>query len=234
MGEKLQPSRSLSAVGTLTEYKSDFNEHAHVIYPNMEYVDTLGDVVSKAGKTQLRISETEKYAHITYYLNCGREEPYKNETRILIDSPKEVATYDLKPEMSLPGVTEELIKQISEGKFDFITLNIANGDQVGHTGVKPAALAAMGYVDAALKEIAAALENVGGQALIIADHGNVEELMIDGAVSTAHSTNPVPCIYIGPKDISLKSGGLADVAPTLLELMDMDIPAEMTGQSLIL
>lgn len=233
MSEKLMPVRKTSAVATLTEYKSDFNKHTSVIYPNVDYADTLGDVISKAGKSQLRISETEKYAHVTYYLNCGREAPYQNETRVLIDSPKDVATYDLKPEMSLPEVTKELTQQIALGEFDFITLNIANGDQVGHTGKKSAALDAMGYVDDALQQISDALENAGGQALIIADHGNVEELMVDGAVSTAHSTNPVPCIYVGPKDLRLDSGGLADVAPTLLELMDMDIPKEMTGKSLI-
>ena len=233
LGEKLAPVRSFSAIATMTEYKSDFDPYVHVIYPNVDYKNTLGEILSNAGRTQLRISETEKYAHVTYYLNCGREAPYDNETRILIDSPKEVATYDLKPQMSLPEVTAELTKQIGEGGFDFITLNIANGDQVGHTGVREAAIDAMECVDQALSEISTALEAAGGEAIIIADHGNVEELMIDGAVSTAHSTNPVPCIYLGKRDIALASGGLADVAPTLLELMGMDIPSEMTGRSLI-
>lgn len=232
-GEKLHPIRKPAAIGTLTEYKSDFNDFVHVIYPNIEFEDTLGDVISKSGRKQLRISETEKYAHVTYYLNCGREEPYENETRILIDSPKEVATYDLKPEMSLPQVTEELVTQIENKEFDLIVLNIANGDQVGHTGVKKAALEAMVHVDEALQKICAALDKVEGQALIIADHGNVEELSVNGAISTAHSTNPVPCIYYGPKKLSLASGGLADVAPTLLELMEISIPELMTGRSLI-
>lgn len=234
LGSKIEPIVSLQGISTFTEYSSSFNDIAHVFYPNEEIADTLGEVIANTGRKQLRISETEKYAHITYYLNCGRETPYDGEVRILIDSPKEVATYDLKPEMSLPAVTDKLVDELAAGEFDLVVLNIANGDQVGHTGNIAAAKTAMKVVDFSVQRIIDALHTTGGQCLIIADHGNVEEMLIGTEVSTAHSTNPVPCIYVGPKKIRLGDGGLQDVAPTLLDLMGIDKPQLMTGRSLIL
>ena len=231
--KQLDPVLSIDAIGTLTEYKSDFPKPVDVIYPNREFTGLLGDVVSSAGLAQLRISETEKYAHVTYYLNCGRETPFEGEDRILVDSPRDVATYDQKPEMSLPEVSEKLIEQIRAEKYPLIVLNIANGDQVGHSGNIEASIKAMEIVDDYLAQIVGALEEVGGQGVIIADHGNIEELLINGDMSTAHSMNPVPCIYIGGQSVSLEDGGLKDVAPTILDLMGLEKPSEMEGMSLV-
>ncbi len=194
----------------------------------------LGAWVSAAGKTQLRIAETEKYAHVTFFFNAGREEPYEGEERILVASPK-VATYDLQPEMSAYEVTDRVIEKIEEGRQDMIILNLANCDMVGHTGVFDAAVKAVEAVDTCVGRIYDAMMKAGGQMLITADHGNADQMLDDsGAVMTSHSCNPVPLILISEKPFVLRDGGaLCDLAPTMLQLMDMEKPAEMTGKSLL-
>jgi len=197
---------------------------------------TIGELVAAAGRTQLRIAETEKYAHVTFFLNGGREQPFPGEERILVPSPK-VATYDLQPEMSAPEVTDRLVAAVESGRFDFIAVNYANGDMVGHTGVLAAAIKAVETVDLCLSRLAAAVEKAGGALLITADHGNAEE-MIDEAhhqPHTQHTLNPVPVLLgVGPAWAKrLHDGRLADVAPTLLDLMGLPQPAAMTGRSLL-
>jgi 2,3-bisphosphoglycerate-independent phosphoglycerate mutase len=196
--------------------------------------NTLPEYVSGLGLRQLRIAETEKYAHVTFFLNGGREAPFPGEDRILVPSPK-VATYDLKPEMSCPEVTEKLCAAIRSGGYDLIVCNIANPDMVGHTGVFEAAVKAVEAVDRALGEIVAALREVGGEMLLSADHGNLE-LMRDpetGQPHTAHTLGPVPLVYLG-RPARLRSGGaLKDLAPSVLALMGLTQPAEMSGASLV-
>jgi 2,3-bisphosphoglycerate-independent phosphoglycerate mutase len=197
---------------------------------------TIGELVASAGRTQLRIAETEKYAHVTFFLNGGREQPFPGEERILVPSPK-VATYDLQPEMSAPEVTDKLVAAVQSGQFDFIAVNYANGDMVGHTGVLPAAIKAVETVDACLQRLADAVAEASGALLITADHGNAEE-MVDEAhhqPHTQHTLNPVPVLLaVGPEWARrLNDGRLADVAPTLLELMGLPQPAAMTGRSLL-
>ncbi len=194
----------------------------------------LGAWVSAAGKSQLRIAETEKYAHVTFFFNAGREAPYEGEERILVASPK-VATYDLQPEMSAYEVTDRVIEKIEEGDQDLIIMNLANCDMVGHTGVFEAAVKAVEAVDTCVGRIYAAMRKAGGQILITADHGNADQMLDEaGAVMTAHSCNPVPLILVSDKPYTLAEGGaLCDLAPTLLQLMDMEKPAEMTGKSLL-
>ena len=190
--------------------------------------------MSKLGKTQLRIAETEKYAHVTFFFNGGVEQPYEGEDRALINSPK-VATYDMQPEMSAPEVTEEVVKRIKSGKYDAIILNFANCDMVGHTGVFEAAVKAVETVDNCVGQVVDALLEMGGEALITADHGNADQ-MVDyetGEPFTAHTTNVVPLILIGRKDAKLKEGRLADLTPTLLDMMGLEKPDEMTGESLL-
>ncbi len=197
--------------------------------------NTLGEYLSKLGKTQLRIAETEKYAHVTFFFSGGREEPYEGERRILIPSPK-VATYDECPEMSARKVTDELVKAIRAQQYDFIICNYANGDMVGHTGVFDAAVAAVEVLDECLGRLESALGEVGGQMLITADHGNVEKMNDPqtGQPHTAHTSEQVPLVYVGPQDLTLRSNGtLADVAPSLLNLMHLEVPTEMTGRSLV-
>ena len=224
---------ALSVLATMTLYDAEFEPHCCVIYPPEQASDTLGEVVANAGLKQLRIAETEKYPHVTFFLNNGREEPFSNEDRTLVPSPRDVATYDLKPEMSLPEVTSKLLAAIRSTEYRFIALNIANGDMVGHTGDFAAAVQAAEHIDSALAAIMAALDEVDGELLVIADHGNLEEMTIDGTASTTHSSNPVPCIYYGPRELQLSDGGLADVAPTVLQLLELPIPESMTGASLI-
>ena len=196
--------------------------------------NTFGEYISSKGCTQLRIAETEKYAHVTFFFNGGVESVYEGEDRALIASPK-VATYDLKPEMSAYEVADECVKRIDSGKYDVVILNFANCDMVGHTGVYEAAVQAVEAVDECLGRVVDAIERQNGIALITADHGNAERMLAeDGSVHTAHSTNAVPLIMIGNKDVGLKKcGGLSDLAPTMLDLMGLEIPSEMTGESLL-
>jgi len=207
-----------------------------VAFPPVKLVNTMGEVLSRAGKRQLRIAETEKYEHVTFFFNGGEEKPFEGEDRALIHSPK-VATYDLKPEMSAFEVTERVVKEIRSKKYDFILLNYANPDMVGHTGVLPAAVKAVEAVDKCVAEVIGAVKDVGGIALVTSDHGNAEK-MIDsgnGEVFTAHSTNRVPLVLV-MKDFNgtLKEDGrLADVAPTILQLMQIEKPEEMEGENLI-
>lgn len=206
-----------------------------IAYPPEELENVLGEVLSKQGLIQLRIAETEKYAHVTFFLNGGVEKCYEGEDRCLIPSPK-IATYDLKPEMSAYEVTDEVIKRIESGKYDVIILNFANMDMVGHTGIFEAAVAAVEAVDSCVGRIVEALTKAGGVALITADHGNAEQMENPntGEPHTAHTSNPVKCIYVGDGEVkALKNGKLCDLAPTLLELLGVRKPEEMTGESLI-
>ena len=217
----------------LTEYAADINTSC--AYPPEQLTNGLGEYVASLGKTQLRISETEKYAHVTFFFNGGLETPFEGEDRILVPSPK-VATYDLQPEMSAPEVTDKLVEAIKSGKYDLVVCNYANGDMVGHTGKLDAAIKAAECIDQCVARITEALQEVGGEALITADHGNCEQMTDpnSGQVHTAHTIGPVPLIYLGPRKVNLKDdGSLSDVAPTLLCLMSLEQPAEMTGHSLV-
>lgn len=218
---------------SMTEYDKTI-KNIHVAFKPEKPENTLGEYVSSLGLNQLRIAETEKYAHVTFFFNGGREEPYKNEDRVLIPSPK-VATYDLKPEMSAIEVKEEVLNRLNMDKYHLIILNFANPDMVGHTGVVEAAVKAVETVDTCLGEILELLIEKGGKALITADHGNAEMLIDerDGSTITAHTTNRVPLIMVG-EDGKLKEGILADLAPTLLDMMGLEKPKEMTGESLII
>ena len=219
---------------TLTNYDESFH-NINVIYNKDNVEKTLGQIISENGLKQLRIAETEKYAHVTFFISGGREEIFENEERILIPSPK-VATYDLQPEMSAYLVKDALIKEIIKQKFDFICLNFANGDMVGHTGVKDAILKAVNAVDNCVKEVIETALGNNYDCLLIADHGNADHAINpDGSPNTQHSLNPVPCILITneKKYDSIKSGRLCDVAPTILTLMGITVPAEMTGKILI-
>jgi 2,3-bisphosphoglycerate-independent phosphoglycerate mutase len=226
--------RIADAVG-MTEYSADLNALMQTIFPPQTFPNILGEVVANAKRTQLRMAETEKYPHVTYFLNGGREECYTGEDRIMVPSPK-VATYDLQPEMSAPELTDKAVEAIRSGKYDLIVLNYANPDMVGHTGSLPAAVKAVETVDAGLGRIAEAIAKAGGALLVTADHGNCE-LMRDpatGGPHTAHTTNPVPLVLAGAGNRALLAEGrLADIAPTLLELMDLPKPPEMTGASLL-
>ncbi len=219
----------------LTEYDETFA--LPVAFRSETYPDILAEVVSKAGLKQLRIAETEKYAHVTFFFNGGIEHAWEGEDRVLIPSPQDVATYDLKPEMSAFAVTDEVVKRIESGTYQLIILNFANPDMVGHTGVLNAAIKAVETVDSCLARVVAAVVQAGGQLLITADHGNCEQMSsADGGVHTAHTCNPVPLVFVDPsrKDINLRNGILADLAPTILELLAVPVPAAMTGQSLLM
>ncbi len=217
---------------TMTPYDATFTG-LHVIYPKENADHTIGEVLSEAGKTQLRIAETEKYAHVTFFFSGGREEVFTNEERILIPSPK-VPTYDLQPEMSAYEVKDAVIKAVNTGKFDFICLNFANGDMVGHTGIYEAIRKAVTTVDECAGAVVNAARENGYDVLIIADHGNADKaLNEDGTPNTAHSLNPVPCILVSDDYESVREGILADVAPTLLTIMGIPVPAEMTGKVLV-
>jgi len=197
--------------------------------------NVLGEYLANNGKTQLRIAETEKYAHVTFFFSGGREEPFNGEERILIPSPK-VATYDLQPEMSAPEVTDKIVDAIEHQRYDVIVVNYANGDMVGHSGIMEAAIKAVECLDVCVGRITEALEKVGGEALLTADHGNVEQMTDEHThqAHTAHTSEPVPFIYIGKRDLKVREGGvLADVAPTILQLMGLEKPGEMTGHSIL-
>jgi 2,3-bisphosphoglycerate-independent phosphoglycerate mutase len=224
-----------AAAAGMTQYSDELDKLMQTIFPPQTFANILGDVVAEAGRTQLRMAETEKYPHVTYFLNGGREEPYLGEDRIMVPSPK-VATYDLQPEMSAPELTDKAVAAIGSGKYDLIVLNYANPDMVGHTGSLPAAIKAVETVDAGLGRIAEAVRKAGGALVVTADHGNCE-MMRDpqtGGPHTAHTTNPVPVLLAGaPNRALVGEGRLADIAPTLLELMELPKPKEMTGRSLL-
>ena len=216
----------------MTPYDDSF-KGVHILFSKSDVPDTLAEVLSRDGKKQLHIAETEKYAHVTFFFNGGREAPFEGEDRILVPSPK-VATYDLQPEMSAPEVTEKLVEAIDSDKYDFIVVNFANGDMVGHTGVYPAIQKAVETLDKCVEKVVEAAKAHGYGTIIIADHGNADHaLNEDGTPNTAHSLNPVPFIYIGNKDAKVKDGRLADVAPSLLHIMGVAKPADMTGEDLI-
>ena len=220
----------------MTEYSVDHNRFMNTIFPPEALTNILGEVVAAHGLTQLRIAETEKYAHVTFFFNGGEEKEFKGEERILIASPK-VATYDLKPEMSVYEVTEKLVEAIESKKFDVIICNYANGDMVGHTGIMEAALKAVAAVDECLGKVEAAIKNVGGVMIVTADHGNAEKMVDEktGQPYTAHTVGKVPAILVNDKSgvKELKDGCLADLAPTMLELLNIKQPSEMTGHSLL-
>ncbi|TNE37170.1 MAG: 2,3-bisphosphoglycerate-independent phosphoglycerate mutase [Alphaproteobacteria bacterium] len=233
-----EPRINFAAALGMVEYSTALSEFVKALYPALDIHNTLGEWTAAKGKRQLRIAETEKYAHVTFFLNGGRETVFDKEERILIPSPK-VATYDLQPEMSAPEVTDKLVDAITSGGFDLIVVNYANGDMVGHTGIMSAAIKAVETLDACLGRLETALKEAGGVMLVTADHGNVE-LMEDPETHgphTAHTTFDVPLLLINAQalntDIALKDGRLADLAPTTLQLMGLDIPQEMTGQSLL-
>jgi 2,3-bisphosphoglycerate-independent phosphoglycerate mutase len=223
-----------AAAAGMTHYSDALAPFLGVLFAHQPLHNILGEVVANAGKTQLRMAETEKFAHVTYFLNGGEETPYKGEDRILVPSPK-VATYDLQPEMSAPELADKAVQAIDSGKYDLIVLNFANPDMVGHTGVLAAAIKAVETVDTGLGRIAEAIKRQGGALLVTADHGNCE-LMKDpetGGPHTAHTTNPVPVVLLGGGAKAIHEGRLADLAPTLLALMGIAQPAEMTGRSII-
>ena len=222
----------LSSFVTLTEYQQDFEYP--VAYAPMSIENGLGEYLSSQGKKQLRIAETEKYAHVTFFFNGGVDEPFAGEERILIPSPN-VKTYDLQPEMSAPEVTVKIVEAIESGHFDAIISNYANCDMVGHTGDFEAAILAVEAVDRALSEIIEALKKVGGELLITADHGNIEQMKDPetGQPFTAHTVSPVPLLYFGREAVLREGGSLIDIAPTMLDLMGLEKPGEMTGFSLI-
>jgi 2,3-bisphosphoglycerate-independent phosphoglycerate mutase len=195
----------------------------------------MGEVLAKEGRKQLRIAETEKYAHVTFFFSGGREEEFENESRILIPSPQEVKTYDEKPEMSAYKVKDAVVEELKKQEHDFICLNFANGDMVGHTGVYESILKAIEAVDECTREVVEAAKENGYCAYIIADHGNADNAVNpDGSPNTAHSLNPVPSILISDKYQKINEGILADVAPTLLKIMDIPIPEEMKGKPLLI
>ncbi len=217
----------------MTPYDADF-KGVHILFPKENVQDTLGEYLSRLGKKQLHTAETEKYAHVTFFFNGGREEPFENEDRILVPSPK-VATYDLKPEMSALEVKEKLIGAINTQEYDFIVVNFANGDMVGHTGVYHAIAKAVWAIDNCVKEVIEAAKANDYEAIIIADHGNADHAINDdGTPNTAHSLNPVPFIYVTSNNsATVKDGRLADVAPSILHIMGLEQPADMTGEDLI-
>ncbi len=222
---------ALNAFVTLTEYSTDLPVSA-IAYPPQSMHNTLPEYLAAQGITQLRIAETEKYAHVTFFFSGGRELPFAGEERILVQSPK-VATYDLQPEMSCPELTDKLVNAIESGQFDFIVCNIANPDMVGHTGKLDAAIKAVEAVDQALGRIEPAIRKAGGEMLISADHGNLEQMLAeDGQPHTQHTVGPVPLVYVGRK-AHLRQGALRDLAPTVLMMMGLPKPSEMTGTSLI-
>jgi len=234
-GFETGPRPKLAANLGMVEYSDAHNAYMTCVFPSRDIVNTLGEWVAKQGKTQFHLAETEKYPHVTFFLNGGREAPEEGEDRYMAASPK-VATYDLQPEMSAGEVTEQFVKAIEAG-YDLIVTNYANPDMVGHTGDLKAAMRACEAVDTGLAKVVAALEKAGGAMIVTADHGNCEVMVdpVTGGPHTAHTTNLVPVILMGgPKGAELRSGGrLADLAPTLLELMGLPKPEEMTGESLI-
>ena len=216
----------------MTPYDAKF-EGLHILFDKENVQNTIGEYVSKQGLKQLRIAETEKYAHVTFFLNGGREELFENEERILVASPK-VATYDLQPEMSAYEVKDKLVEALGEQKYDFICLNFANGDMVGHTGIYDAIVKAVKAVDECVEAVVEAAVANGYEVVQIADHGNADNAINeDGSANTAHSLNPVPIVVVSDRVAKVENGVLADVAPTVLKLMGLEQPEEMTGKALI-
>jgi 2,3-bisphosphoglycerate-independent phosphoglycerate mutase len=217
----------------MTPYDASF-QNVHILFPKENVTNTLGEYIASKGLKQLHTAETEKYAHVTFFFNGGGEAPYEGEDRILVASPK-VATYDLQPEMSAYEVKDKLVAAIKEDKYDFIVVNFANCDMVGHTGIYEAVEKAVKAVDACVAETVEAAKAVGYETIIIADHGNADnEINPDGTPNTAHSLNPVPFIYVTEnKEAKVEDGVLADVAPSILHIMGLEQPAEMTGKNLI-
>ncbi|MGN7610696.1 2,3-bisphosphoglycerate-independent phosphoglycerate mutase [Magnetococcales bacterium HHB-1] len=231
-GFERQKQPKLTSFLCMTAYDNTLKD-VRIAFPPESLENIFGKILSENNLTQLRAAETEKYAHVTYFFNGGEETIFPGEERLLIPSPK-VATYDLKPEMSAEELTDALIEKIAEGDLDFIAVNFANPDMVGHTGIMDAAIKAIETVDRCLGRLFTAVEKAGGEMLITADHGNADQMMepSTGQPHTAHTLNPVPFIYLG-RDATLKEGSLCDVAPTLLQLMDLPKPQQMTGKSLV-
>jgi 2,3-bisphosphoglycerate-independent phosphoglycerate mutase len=217
----------------MTPYDASF-KGVHILFDKENVQNTLGEYLSSLGKKQLHIAETEKYAHVTFFFNGGRETPYEGEDRVLINSPK-VATYDLKPEMSAYEVKDALVAEINKNIYDFIVVNYANGDMVGHTGVYEAIEKAVVAVDKCVEETVEAAKANDYEVIIIADHGNADNAVNeDDSPNTAHSLNPVPCVYVTEnKDAKVSDGILADVAPSILSIMGLEQPKEMTGKNLL-
>ncbi|WNJ91921.1 2,3-bisphosphoglycerate-independent phosphoglycerate mutase [Bosea sp. 685] len=231
----VRPRRPVLAKAvSMTSYSSELDPLMPALFAPQTLANGLGETVAKAGMTQVRMAETEKYPHVTYFFNGGEETPYPGEDRVMVPSPK-VATYDLQPEMSAPELAQRAVEAIQSGAYDLVVLNFANPDMVGHTGVLSAAIKAVETVDAGLGRIADAITAAGGSLIVTADHGNCE-LMVDpvtGEPHTAHTTNPVPIMLVGSGAMTLAEGRLADIAPTLLALIGLPQPSEMTGRSLL-
>lgn len=229
-----RPDRpKLSSFMTMTQYESDLALPVLFAPVNLERI--LGQIIAEQGMRQLRLAETEKYAHVTYFFNAGLETPFPGEERTLIPSPQDVATYDYKPEMSVVAVTNTLIAALKSGDQDLVICNFANLDMVGHTGIIPAVINACETVDTCLGRVMDCLRQLGGTLLVTADHGNAEDMLDEkGNPKTAHSLNPVPFVYVGPRSVRVRDGRLADVAPTILDILDLPKPVEMTGQSLLM
>ncbi|MBW6392883.1 MAG: 2,3-bisphosphoglycerate-independent phosphoglycerate mutase [Halomonas sp.] len=231
---RVRPALAGGSLVTLTQYAADIP--APAAFPPADLNDTLGEVMEQRGLTQLRIAETEKYAHVTFFFSGGREAEFEGETRVLVPSPQDVKTYDEKPEMSAVEVTDRLVEAIDSGHYDLIVCNYANGDMVGHSGDFDAAVKAIEAVDACVGRVVEAIQRAGGACLITADHGNAEQMVNPdtGVAQTAHTTFEVPLIYVGPRSVKLLDDGrLCDIAPTLLTMMEQPIPEEMTGRVLI-
>jgi 2,3-bisphosphoglycerate-independent phosphoglycerate mutase len=217
---------------TMTEYDKSFSG-VNVLFENQDLKNTLGEVLSNQGLNQLRAAETEKYPHVTFFFNGGREEPFSGEDRLMVNSPK-VPTYDLQPEMSAPELTQKLVEKINSNTYQFMCINYANPDMVGHTGVFSAIVSACETVDKSTKTLIEAAEANNYEVIVIADHGNADKAINeDGSPHTAHTTNLVPCYFIGREGVELNDGKLADIAPTILDLMELDQPPEMDGVSLL-
>ncbi len=218
---------------TMTNYDDSFSG-VNVIFEKDNLANTLGEVLANNGKKQIRIAETEKYPHVTFFFSGGRENPFEGEQRIMIPSPK-VATYDLQPEMSAQGIADAICNELKKAETDFICLNFANPDMVGHTGVFSAVIKAVETVDKCAEQVVNTGLEYGYSFIIIADHGNADFMINeDGSPNTAHSTNLVPCILIDSDNYTLRDGGLADIAPSILELLGIDKPKEMNGESLLI